>query len=94
MSVMYCFIDPFVINQNIFLAEEPDRSDMSYYTKVDLAKLPEFFATSYKDNSCNKIILYSGSQSYTEKIADDIRTYALTNYSLKNIDIEIIRSLK
>lgn len=94
MSVMYCFIDPFVLHQNIFLANEPDKSDMSFYTKVEIDKIPDFFATAYKEKQCNKIILYSGSQTYTEKIANDIRNYAATQYSLKDLDIEIIRSLK
>lgn len=89
---MYCFIDPFVLNQNIFLAHDPTKEDMSFFTKVALTDLPQFFAAKCDAKECDKIILYSGQQKYTEKIADEIREYGMINYGLNNIDIEIIRS--
>lgn len=83
--VIYCYIEPFIINQNIYISndatEEPKLAE-----KVTLDSLVPFLAYNAKDYN---IHLHSSSKNLTTGYADEIREYAMREYNLNNINIEV-----
>lgn len=84
MPVIYCSIDPFVMNQTVL--EMSDNNTKAIFNG-NMTEIAVFMAQAYSTKKYDRIIL-QGSQ--TEKIVEDIRFYGLTNYNLNNIEIEVI----
>ena len=83
--VIYCYIEPFVMNQNIYISndvtEEPKLTE-----KVTLDSLVPFLAYNAKNYN---IHLHSASKNLTIGYADEIREYAMREYNLNDINIEV-----
>lgn len=93
MSIIYCYIEPFVINQNIYLLKDGE-SYMEFQEKVPLEELPSYLVTSYVNNKCGQILIHSNSTEYSNKYVQDIREYALTQYGLNDINIKTVEVSK
>lgn len=88
MRIMYCYIEPWVVNQNVYLMNdgiEPVVTD-----KINLEDLPVYLANAYKEKNCDKIILHGSVKGITNQCAEDVINYGLTNYGLNNMNIEVI----
>lgn len=85
MPVMYCYIEPFVINQNIFISNNPI-DEFKLKEKITLDNLVPYLAVNSKDYN---IRLHSASKNLSLGYADEIREYAMREYNLNNINIEV-----
>ena len=74
MRIMYCYIEPWVVNQNVYLMNdgiEPVVTD-----KISLEDLPVYLVNAYKEKNCDKIIVLNKgrieeSGKYDELIAQN-----------------------
>ena len=82
---MYCYIEPFVINQNIFISNNPT-DEFKLKEKITLDNLVPYLAVNSKDYN---IRLHSESKNLSLGYADEIREYAMREYNLNNINIEV-----
>lgn len=89
MRIMYCYIEPWVVQQNVYLMD--DGLKPVQLNKIDLENVANYLATSYNNHECNKIILHGSMPALTQQFADDIIQYGLTNFGLNDINIEVIK---
>lgn len=89
MRIMYCYIEPWVVEQNVYLMT--DGIEPVVNGKINLDDLPAYLATSYNNKECDKIILHGSVKGMTERCAEDVSTYSMNNYGLNNINIEVIK---
>ncbi len=90
MRIMYCYIEPWIMDQNIYLMSDTEGEPV-INNKVPLDSVPAYLATCYKNKECEKIILHGSAKLMTQQVADDITTFGLTNFGLNNINIEVIK---
>ena len=89
MRIMYCYIEPWVLKQNIFLMVEGAQPVIN--AKIDLDQVSEYLASAYAYKECDKIILHGSTPALTNKYAEDILSYGLTNFALNDINLEVIK---
>ena len=82
---LYCYIEPFVINQNVYESFGPTE-EFKLKEKIPMDELIPYLALNAKDYS---IKIHSGSKSMSIGYAEEIKNYALTSYNLNNINIEV-----
>ena len=85
MPVIYCYIEPFVINQNIYVSNTPTE-EFTLKEKVTLDTLVPYLAYNAKDYT---IRLHSSSKNLSMGYAEEITNYAMHEYNLNNINIEV-----
>lgn len=89
MRIMYCYIEPWIVSQNIYIMN--DGINPIVTDKIDLENVPTYLATAYNNHECNKIILHGSVPAITQQCAEDIAQYGLTNFGLNDINIEVIK---
>ena len=82
---MFCYIDPFIMNQQV-IKLTPGDTEMIYSGSLD--SISTFMATEYNNGGYDRIVL---NGPLAETIADQIRTYSLTKYNNKEIEIEVLK---
>lgn len=82
---MYCYIEPFIVNQNIYISNDATE-EPKLIEKVALDSLVPYLAYNAKDYN---IHLHSASKSLTVGYANEVREYAMKEYNLNNINIEV-----
>ena len=90
MRIMYCYIEPWLINQNIYLMSE-EETEPVINNKITLDDVPAYLATCYKNKECDKIILHGSAKMMTQQVVDDIMTFGANNFGLNDINIEVIK---
>ena len=89
MRIMYCYIEPWILKQNIYLMS--DGQEATINAKIDLDQIPEYLASAYAFKECDKILLHGSTPALTNKYAEDILSYGLTNFALNNINLEVVK---
>ena len=89
MQIMYCYIEPFIMNQNVFVGK--DKGELEFLGKVKIEDMPEYFTTTYQNENIDKIILNGPAKDYIKEISNSVKEYAVTKYNLKDIKIEVIK---
>ena len=86
MPIMFCFIDPFVMQQTVTAV----LSDSSYtlFTAKDLNETCELLATYYSTGDFRQIVLKG---TLAESVADQVRSYGKISYNLKDMNIEVLK---
>ena len=90
MQIMYCYIEPWILNQNVYLMNDNETVPVMT-NKVPLDSVASYLATCYNNKECDKIILHGSAKIMTEQIAEDVITYGNTNFGINNINIEVIK---
>lgn len=85
MPIMFCYIDPFAINQQV-VKLTPGGTEVIFSGNLDAAC--KFIGAEYKNNNYDKITLKG---MLAETVADKIRDYCETLYDLKTIEIEVLK---
>lgn len=86
MSVMFCYIDPFVIKQKVM--EQSDNGLYHLKAEVPLVDIIRYLAAESKNY--DKITLSANSIQMANGYASQIRDYIYLNYGLNKYDIEVI----
>ncbi len=89
MQMIYSYIEPWVIDQSIYLIG--DNAEAQILDKVPLTSMADYIAVKYMENNCDKVILHGSNYSYTNEVANQITNYCINNYGLNNIDVEVIK---
>lgn len=89
MQIMYCYIEPFIMNHNVFVGS--DKGELQLLGKVKIEDMPEYFTTTYQNENIDKIILNGPAKDYIKEISNSVKEYAVTKYNLKDIKIEVIK---
>lgn len=84
MPIMFCHIDPFVMNQTVV---EMSSDTLETIFAGSMLQIADFMAKAYSTKKYERIILQG---QMADDIAEQIRTYALTDYNLNNIEIEVL----
>ena len=92
MSVIYCYVDPFVMNQKIYLVNDMSPAGQELIAKTVLENLSYALTYYYYENNCEKMILSSTSKNLIDDIIFGVEVNAgLTAYKNKpKINIEVI----
>ena len=85
MPIMFCYIDPFIMTQNILEISEDNSFNLASGSIDDVCKL---MASYYQTGKYSQIVLKG---SLAETAADQIRTYGKLNYNLNDIEIEVLK---
>lgn len=85
MPVMYCYIDPFVMDQQV-MRVLPGRTDVIFSGRIE--DISDFMAVEYMNNNYEKITLEG---ALAESIAEKIEEVGLHLYGLNNMNIEVIK---
>lgn len=78
----------FKLEQEIMIVDQEGAHD---FAKVELTHLPEVVVEACGVYGTNKIRLF-GNNNYAEALSNEIREYAIQNYSNMNLDIEIMEA--
>ena len=82
-----------VVPLNLFKLEQEiivvDSDSSSTFAQVELSHLPEVLIEACKVHDINEIKII-GNGNYSEALSNEIKNYAIQNYSEKNIEISII----
>ena len=89
MQIIYSYIEPWVIDQNVYIMTDGINPIMT--NKIALDDLPAYLSTEYANHKCDKIILHGSNYTYTNEFANMIKEYSINNYGLNNINIEVIK---
>lgn len=87
MRMMYCYIEPWIIEQKVYTVEDDTSTPLG---EVKLEELPIFLATAYSEKEYEKIVLHGSIKGIVEESVERTKTFALTNFGLNDINIEII----
>ena len=85
--MLYCYIEPFVINQNVF-EREKENEDLKLKDKVPLNDIVEYMAQM---SSKYYILVDSNSYKMSTGYVEDITDFAIVNYGFKDIQIEAVK---
>lgn len=85
MPVMFCYIDPFIMNQSVI---EITPNDNVILFKGPLELACDYMAGQYSMKEYDRIVLKGG---LADSAAEMIREYAITKYSANNIKIEVLK---
>ena len=87
MPVMFCYIDPFVMKQQV-IKLGPNTTELLYCGSID--EVSDYMASEYSFNGPYDRIVLKGSLA--ETVADQIRQHAMVKYSnRKEIEIEVLK---
>ena len=81
-------INLFSLDQEIIVVNQDGSQS---FAKVDLAHLPEVVVEACGVNYTDNIRLI-GNKNYAEALANEIKEYAMINYSNKELNIEIMEA--
>ena len=81
-------INLFSLDQEIIVVNQDGNQS---FAKVDLAHLPEVVVEACGVNYTDNIRLI-GNKNYAEALANEIKEYAMINYSNKELNIEIMEA--
>ena len=81
-------INLFSLDQEIIVI---DHSGNQSFAKVELAHLPEVVVEACSVHFTDNIRLI-GNKNYAEALANEIKEYAMINYSNKELNIEIMEA--
>ena len=81
-------INLFSLDQEIIIVNQDGNQS---FAKVDLAHLPEVVVEACGVNYTDNIRLI-GNKNYAEALANEIKEYAMINYSNKELNIEIMEA--
>lgn len=84
MPVMFCYIDPFVMNQSV-VELTPEDQKVLYSGQLD--EVCNYIAQEYMNNKYDKVVLKG---TLAESVADQIRAYSIMSYGYNDIEIEVI----
>lgn len=87
LPLLYCYIEPFVIHQNIFEKKAED-TELQFKDKVPLNEIVNYFAVQAKNY---EIKLDSNSYNMSKGYVDEVIEYARINYGLNEIHIEAVK---
>lgn len=86
MPIIFCYFDPFTITQNVLVITQ----DNSYSLCTgSMEEVCDLMAAHFATGNYSQIVL-KGTLAKTA--ADQIRTYAKTNYNLYNVNIEVLEN--
>lgn len=85
MPVMFCYIDPFDMRQQV-VKLSPDNTSLLFCGTID--EIVPGMALEYSTNSYDRIVLKG---VLAESVAEQILEYGRTNYGLKDIEIEVLK---
>ena len=85
MPVMFCYIDPFTMEQAVTKLTPGDAENI-FHGSID--EVTTFMAEEYNHEKYDRIVL---NGPLAETIADQIRTYSLTKYNNREIEIEVLK---
>lgn len=85
MPVMFCYIDPFIMNQQV-VRLTPGETKVIFSGGLD--DVCSFMATEYNNGGYDRITLKG---TLAESVADRIRQNSKTLYGLKEINIEVLK---
>ena len=85
MPVMFCYIDPFDMRQQV-VKLSPDSTSLLFCGTID--EIIPGMVTEYSTNSYDKIVLKG---AMADNIAERIHEYGKTTYGLENIEIEVLK---
>lgn len=84
MPLMFCYFDPFVMQQTVFAVEPNENTPLFEGTMDEVCSL---IASYYATGNYERIIL---TGALAKSAADHIRVYGKINYNLDDINIEVI----
>ena len=85
MPVMFCYIDPFIMNQQV-VKLTPGDTEMLYSGSLD--SVSTFMAAEYNNGGYDRIVLKG---VLADTVADQIRENSKTRYGLGNVEIEVLK---
>lgn len=85
MPIMFCYIDPFVMNQQV-VRLTPGETEIIF--TGGLEAVCNFMAAEYKNGNYDKITLKG---VLSESVADKIRMNGNNLFGLEEIDIEVLK---
>ena len=85
MPIMFCYIDPFVINQQVVKLTP---GDTEVIFRGSLREISDFMATEYNNGNYDRITLKG---NIADSVAEQIRNFAKLTYGLKEIKIEVLK---
>lgn len=87
MQVIYCNIQPFILDQNVSIYNEETNENIPI-GKTTLKSLPEFASDQCKEHNLHNIVL-TGTKIYTNRVAKEIKEYSATKYDSYTINVEV-----
>ena len=84
MPIMFCYFDPFTITQCVLSITADNSTQLCSGTMQEVCDL---MAAYYATGNYSQIVLKG---TLAKSAADQIRTYAKTNYNLNEIKIEVL----
>ena len=84
MPIMFCYIDPFIMNQEV-VKLTPGDTEIIFRGSLD--SISAFMAAEYNNGGYDKIALKG---TLADTVADQIRNDSQTKYGLKHIEIEVL----
>ena len=85
MPIMFCYVDPFVMDQQV-VKLTPGETEMIYHGSLD--SISTFMATEYNNGGYDRIVLKG---TLADTVADQIRENSKTRYGLGEINIEVLK---
>ena len=85
MPVMFCYIDPFIMQQQV-IKLTPGNAEAIF--SGELYDICKFIATEYNNGGYDRVVLKG---TLAESVADQIRENSKTLYGLKEIEIEVLK---
>ena len=82
---MFCYIDSFSIAQQV-VELTPGNAEAIFSGDID--SVCQFMAHQYNQKLYDRIVLKG---ALADSIADQVRNYAMVNYSNNNIEIEVLK---
>lgn len=87
MQVIYCNIQPFILDQNVSIYNEETNENIPI-GKTSLKNLPQFTSDQCKEQNLHNIVL-TGMKLYTNQMAKKIKEYSATKYNSYTINVEV-----
>lgn len=85
MPVMFCYIDPFIMNQQVVRLTP---GDTEVIFTGDLDDVCQFITTEYNNGGYDRVALKG---TLADSVADRIREDSMRLYGLKEIEIEVLK---
>lgn len=86
MPIMFCYFDPFTMKQTVMAITQ---NSSAFLCDGSMEEVCDLMAAYYATGNYSQIVLKG---MLAESAADQIRTYAKTNYNLSNINIEVLKN--
>lgn len=82
---MFCYIDPFIMNQDV-VRLTPGSTEVIFHGT--LGEISDFMVAEYANQEYDRITLKG---TLAETVADQIRMKSKTNYNINDIKVEVLK---